>query len=420
MAQPIRPSLHLACALAVMAGCSGSSEEGTTVDPGTTDATSDATSDETANGDDSGSADDSGSTGNDAPVTDSATSTTDTRTPTDTKTPPADGQSDTVSAGSDGATMETPAGGATVPNLKVAFVGDMGNRPDSTLKVLQLIKSEGAAFVVILGDFDYISSPTAWETMLNTGLGADFPVFAAEGNHDVASWSGYKSRFEARLGKITGASCTGEYGQKMSCTYQGLFFILSSIGTEPVVANDAAHTKYLRDSLAADKSIWRVCAWHKNQNAMQIGGKGNEVGWDAYQICQNAGALVMTGHEHSYSRTKTMNDVGDGANGHGAAGEFARMVVKAGAPGSNFVTVSGLGGVERRDHEPAHDSDTWWATWYASNGHYKNGVTTPLGGSSSYGATFVTFNVGGDPKKAKGYFKTITGVEVDAYEITKE
>jgi hypothetical protein len=36
------------------------------------------------------------------------------------------------------------------------------------------------------------------------------------------------------------------------------------------------------------------------------------------------------------------------------------------------------------------------------------------------GAQFITFNVGGDPKKATGYFKNIKGEMIDAFTITAD
>lgn len=206
------------------------------------------------------------------------------------------------------------------------------------------------------------------------------------------------------------------------CSYKGLSFILSGAGTL-----GTGHDVFIKDQLAADKAIWRVCAWHKNQSDMQIGNKTNEAGWPVYQACQNGGALVMTGHEHSYARTKTLTAIGDAAKGHGAVGTFDQMVVKAGAPGSTFVTVSGLGGTGIRDFDAAsHTDDTWWASYWADDTalkagvgvHLKNG--TKLTTNAGYGVTFVTFNVDGDPKKARGYMKSTGGVEIDRYDIRRE
>lgn len=308
-----------------------------------------------------------------------------------------------------------PPPGATPPNLKVAFIGDQGNNAN-TVAVLKLAKAEGAQAVFILGDYDYGDNPTAFASNLDKGVGTDFPVFAVVGNHDVAAWSGYKTRIDARLAKVPDATCTGEYGSRAACTWRGLFFVTSGVGTM-----GTGHETYLESALAKDASIWRVCLWHKNQHDMQIGGKGDEVGWKAYQICQAQGAMIWTGHEHSYARTKTLTALGNKAKGYGAVGDFDKMVVREAAgtdPGSTFVVVSGLGGVEIRDHEASHAGDTWWAAYYANNAWFTNG-TKPAGFKMGFGATFITFHVDGDPKKARGYFKNLAGVEIDKFEVTK-
>jgi predicted phosphodiesterase len=307
----------------------------------------------------------------------------------------------------------TPPAGATSPNLKVAFVGDQGASAN-TLAVLELIKRERADFLIVLGDFDYKDDPALWDANLTKGLGADFPVFAAAGNHDVAKWPDYQKRLVDRLAKIPDAKCTGEYGVKMACTYRGLFFVLSGVGTI-----GSGHERYLEETLAADRSIFRVCAWHKNQRDMQVGTKGDEVGWGAYRICQNAGAMIMTGHEHSYARTKTLASLGDPGRAHGAFGEFDRLVLRSGAPGRTYVTVSGLGGVGIRAYDRAlHDDDGWWATYYTSDRHVRSGKS--LATAAGYGVTFVTFGVDGDPHKARGIFKNVAGIEIDGYELRRE
>jgi len=39
--------------------------------------------------------------------------------------------------------------------------------------------------------------------------------------------------------------------------------------------------------------------------------------------------------------------------------------------------------------------------------------------NAQFGALFITFNVNGDPNKARGYFKTINGQIVDEFDVTK-
>ena len=127
-------------------------------------------------------------------------------------------------------------------------------------------------------------------------LGVSFPYFASVGNHDRVEWGGYQQKLVERLARIIpGATCAGDYGVNSACSYQGLFFILSGAGTL-----GTAHDTYIRDQLAQDNSIWRICSWHKNQRAMQVGGRRDEVGWEPYEECRKGRAIIATGHEHSY------------------------------------------------------------------------------------------------------------------------
>lgn len=322
-------------------------------------------------------------------------------------------------------TYSDGAGGtktSTDPNLLVAFIGDQGNSGNSDA-VLQLIKAEGAHATVHNGDFDYADNPSAWNSRIDRILGSTYPYFAVVGNHDAAAWngsSGYASYINARRARVPSMLCSGDLGVKANCTFRGLHIVQSCVGTSELAghgncsADSPEQVDFIRSSLADSGSIWSICAWHKNQHDMQVGGKTNEVGWNAYRECMNAGAIVTTGHEHSYARTLTLTDVGNRAAAHGKTGLFDQMQLGA---GRNFVLVSGLAGVGIRDYEAAsHDDDTWWASYYASNRWLKNGVQQPSP-YASYGALFIRFNVGGDPKRAQGYFKDVNGRISDTFVI---
>jgi len=164
------------------------------------------------------------------------------------------------------ASAQTPTQ-STPPGYKVAFIADQGLGSDSEA-VLNLILNEGADMVLHQGDFDYIESPNQWDNQINGILGKDYPYFASVGNHDAPVWSGYQQKLIDRLARIDGAVCTGDIGVKASCTYNGLFFILSGAGTM-----GSGHANYIRDQMAADDSIWKICTWHKNMGEMQVGGK---------------------------------------------------------------------------------------------------------------------------------------------------
>ena len=306
------------------------------------------------------------------------------------------------------------AGTATIgpdENLLVALVGDMGSgsKPRSVYK---LILDEKADFAIITGDFDYKNSPSTFEKDANAVLGAEYPLFPTIGNHDTKKWKQYQAGFKARLAKIEGAVCTGDLGVDASCTYRGLHFVLSGVGT---TGSDEAHEEFIAEALAADQSPWSLCVWHKNQTAFQAGDKPSDVGWTAFQHCQKDGAIVVMGHEHSYARTRTLTAIGSGD--HGATGMPELLEV---GPGRTFSVVSGLGGKGIRAWEAKlHKSDTWWGTLYTSDYHRKNGVEMKKS-AADQGALFIRFNVDGDPSAAQGYFKTVDGDVIDEFDIVHQ
>lgn len=305
----------------------------------------------------------------------------------------------------------------TQQNLLVAFIGDQGNGSNAT-QVLNLIKNEGAVATVHNGDFDYQDNPSAWENRINNVLGANYPYFAVVGNHDAAAWAGstgYASYINARVERVPDMECTGENGVRANCFFRGLHLVQSCIGTGELRSScgkdSADQIGFLQSSLVSDGHLWSVCSWHKNQRSMQVGTKSDEVGWQAYQACAQAGAIISTGHEHSYSRTLTLTNLGNIAAGHGATG--AHDVVQLGA-GKTFVFVSGLAGVGMRPFSTTHHAnDTWWSSYYTSDRWLRHGVLQS--GSGNYGALFVRFYVDGNPKKATAYFKDVSGRIVDTF-----
>jgi hypothetical protein len=298
-------------------------------------------------------------------------------------------------------------GDSTAANLKVAFIGDQGRGSDA-LAVLRLIRDEGADMVLHQGDFDYDDDPTLWDDNITSVLGDDFPYFASVGNHDEDAFygaGGYQQKLAQRLSRMSGATCTGELAVNSACEYQGLFFILSGAGTL-----GSGHEAYIRQLLAEDKSIWRICSWHKNQTAMQVGGKSNSVGWGPYEACLELGAIIATGHEHSYSRTKTLVSTEDQT----VHPDWPDPAILRVAPGATFVFVSGLGGKSIRDQERCHPT-----TYpYGCNGEWASIYTSDQ--NAQHGALFIEFNVDGDAAKARGYFKNIDGEVVDQFTITSQ
>lgn len=284
----------------------------------------------------------------------------------------------------------------TLQPVTVAFIGDQGINSNSRA-VLQLIKDEGADLVLHQGDLDYENNPNRWDIFITGILGADFPYLASVGNHDILwhSSGGYQDKLQARLDRIDEISCSGDLGVQSVCTFRGLFFILSGIGTT-IAKNDPDHVAYIRKQLAQTNSIWRICSWHKSQKKMQVGGKRNDVGWESFKACRKGGAIMATAHTHSYSRTHLMNNF----KKQSIASTANKMVIEE---GKSFAFVSGLGGLSiSRQYRR---NDPWWAFAYT------------LDQDANFGALFCTFFVNGKPNHANCYFKDIDGNVPDKFEL---
>jgi len=294
--------------------------------------------------------------------------------------------------------------GETPPNFKVAFFGDQSLNPGAAA-VLQLVLDEGADAVMHGGDFDYHHDPQAWEDQLDSILGPDFPYFGCVGNHDEDSFyiaDGYQERLAARMDRL-GIPWQGDLGVKSSFMYEGIFFVLTAPGS--FGGGDGLYDVYIRDQLAADDSIWRVSSWHANQNKMQVGGKPDETGWGVYEEARRGGAIIATGHEHSYSRTHLMAEMENTV----VASTDSTLVLASDDPetaadeGRTFAFVSGLGGKTIRDQER---DDPWWASVYSETQ------------DANHGSLFGVFNYQGDPRRAYFYFKDIDGVIADEFFVT--
>lgn len=321
--------------------------------------------------------------------------------------------------GRNGADIPIPANMTTltapVANLKVAMFGDQGKGSGTSYPNMKMIYDwiDGSedAFVIHAGDFDYGSSPSAWQALIDETL-PDVPYFATIGNHDTSSWtgsSGYAARLDERAAKTgTDQYCTGDTAVNQYCSYKGLDFVLSGVGTR-----GSGHTQFIANSLRTSQSSMKMCVWHKNQRLFQVGGKSDEVGYEAYEECRRYGAIVNTGHEHSYSRTHTMTSM----SSRPVVADSNNDVVIDDSKGESFLFVSGLGGQSIRSYDtkgtnnypgPLKDND-WWASHAASNDGVSDGVL------------FCIFNPGGSrPNEADCEFKDRKGKVWDTFTITSK
>jgi predicted phosphodiesterase len=286
-----------------------------------------------------------------------------------------------------------------VEETRIAFLGDQGLGSDSRA-VLQLVLDEGAHAIVHLGDFDYEDDPAAWRAQLDGVLPPCFPYFAVAGNHDESEFEGYRAVIEGRLA-CTGVPWQGDAGDRYALRFRGIYLVLTTPGL--LGGGDAEYVAARLASPEAQAAAWRVSGWHLLMRNLQVGGKGDESGWPVYENSRLGGAIIATGHEHSYERTNLLSDMSEQA----VAG--TELVV---SEGETFAFVSGLGGQSIRDQErclpasPPYGCNGTWASIYASDQ------------GADYGAAFLVFNDQGDPCRARGYFKSINGEVADEYVVT--
>ena len=303
------------------------------------------------------------------------------------------------------------------PNLKVAFIGDSGNGADFR-RVLGLIKSEGAHMVLHQGDFDYANNARRFFATIDNILGRDFPYFASVGNHDTESWredcsdrDGCYAKFlKTRMARIGVTPDDPDLDDQMySVTYRGLKLVF--VGERGAGAGDNIYARYIQKQLATDDHVWKICSWHRNQQAMQVGGKADEMGWRVYETCKDLGAIIATAHEHSYQRTRTLTSMQHQIVDASCPSPNNLCIAK-GSPGKSFVFVSGLGGRSVRDQQRCLP-----ATFpYGCKGEWGKIYTRNQGGT--FGALFIVFGINGDPTRAQGYFKNINGQVADTFDIT--
>jgi hypothetical protein len=300
---------------------------------------------------------------------------------------------------------------APPPDFIIAFIGDQDLGSDSE-QVLEMIRDEGADAVVHSGDFDYDDNPQLWEEQINSVLGPDFPYFASIGNHDDSVFygdGGYQQFMIDRMERL-GIGWDGDLGVQSSHRYAGIFFVLT--GPDVIGNGDGYHDLYIGDQLSKDDSIWRISSWHKNMREMQVGGKSDATGWGVYRESRRGGAIIATGHEHSYSRTHLLSSMENqtvASTANTLRLSLDDLQTEQQDEGRSFAFVSGLGGKSIRDQErclpktPPYGCQGEWASIHTSDQN------------ADYGALFGVFHYEGDPRRAYFYFKDLSGNVADTF-----
>jgi hypothetical protein len=292
---------------------------------------------------------------------------------------------------------------STDPDLKVAFIGDTGSQL-AFRSVLGLVKAERADLVVLQGDLTYDGEHSSeWLSVIDAELDADgagdagdagagepvkIPYFVAKGNHD-REWPYMSQKLAERLSKWGIAVDHGApQDLNYSIVYRGLRIVL--LGDQETSPTRA---EYIDARLRSDPHLFRVCSWHKNLRNTNVGAKYDEMPLSTYQACLAHGAIIAQAHSHTYSRSKTVVALDSPQVDEMCADPFALCL----GPKRTFFFDSSLGGHDARPVNAAIAARPYWAA-----------ATTGV-----FGAFFVQFHTGGDPRKARAYFRTTDGATID-------
>lgn len=298
-------------------------------------------------------------------------------------------------------------------HYKIAFLGDQGNGED-TQSVLDLVKKESASALLLLGDYDYENKPDVWMKRLEDTLGRNFPLMFVIGNHEEENLSGYIGFIKKHLNETPEVVCVGDVPSKTFCRYKNFQVVITAPDIKGFTSSGKEYASYITETvsgMATSTNMFNFCAWHKNQSSMQVGDKKDEAGWEVYEACNKIGFPILTGHEHSYSRSFVFSDIvkqtlaqkmmsAVGKNDLGLVPEknIDELSVRQ---GQTFVVVSGLGGKSVR---PQKHFEPWWSS-----------VST-LTQNAKAGALFCDFDERGS-EKTLCYFKDINENIVDAFYI---
>ncbi len=308
------------------------------------------------------------------------------------------------------AAPSTPGGGtggiSAAPNTKIAYIGDTGDG-NNFQAVLNLIKQEGATAVVHSGDLSYTSSASTFIGKINATLGANFPYFMGQGNHDKGTWGQYVPRIPSQY-VVAGSPASADY----AVNFQGVYV---AIGRDKVSTPSTFSTDL---KLAQVQNIWKVCSFHEVHRAMHTGYKSTEIPYSVYDECRTYGAMTTNGHAHTYNRSVTLLS----ASGQQIDPSYPDPFNLRVARGVFFDLHNGASGKSPGSWErckkttDASDVAGGKCNIFAN----RNGaVITRIG--SPYGAAFITYNVDGDPRKARGYYmETNSTTHIDDWTVTAQ
>mmetsp|Transcript_15529 Transcript_15529/g.25423 ORF Transcript_15529/g.25423 Transcript_15529/m.25423 type:complete len:476 (+) Transcript_15529:3172-4599(+) len=248
-------------------------------------------------------------------------------------------------------TKDPSTGGPDGAVFKVAFMGDTGVG-EGAKRVMEMLAGEKIDLLVQNGDFDYGDEADTWSNFLDRNLG-NIPVLFSQGNHDLNIWEDYQQRLFSQF--VSSSShlapkCWGpdgnsltrqDFGELYACEVHSTLFVMVGWG-------QMKHSnEFLQDTLSNSKARHKFCVWHKPQGKVSSGGShtrdyGND---DLYEICREAGAVITSGHNHVYSRTKLISSFLGRSPEISQNNDVSTVQTSCGTSGETISIVSGMSGM---------------------------------------------------------------------------
>lgn len=211
--------------------------------------------------------------------------------------------------------------GASIPeqpgSWKFSAIGDYGSGSQALNDVTDNIARSNPKLVLTLGDNVYWNGTEKdfqkrWDPPNYFGdIRKNFPVMPALGNHDLAS-------------DPTGAPYFKRFPELKNARYYmfnkgGVHFV--ALNSNESLAPGSPQYKWLEKDLAKAKDDWKVVYFHHPMYSAYRQQKTPLKEHLGPLMAKYGVNLLLTGHEHNYTRTKALNDAGtveiiSGGGGH--------------------------------------------------------------------------------------------------------
>jgi len=256
---------------------------------------------------------------------------------------------------------------STLGDVRVAFTGDNGVRlAQEVYNRINLFNSE---LIIHSGDLGYQRGPYEFFRMSDSIVGPEILFVPAIGSHDIDDWDIYSSEFISRINNNSNITCTGELGIKSSCIYKNLIQIISIAPRfeRHGFGSSEIYRRYAEISLRNSNIPWKICLFHASSGNFQTSVINSGRYYNVYQTCRTAGAFIVSGNAHIYTRT------------HGLS-NFNPIVIGSISQeltvglGNSFSMVVGIGGQRIFRKDPVKESWAWIARSYGFQDNIGSGV----------------------------------------------